>query len=46
MAEQNVEDELAALKGELPSGERRALPQDSASSDIEDELTQCVSKGM
>ena len=37
-ASQNVEDELAALKGELPSGERRALPQDSGSSDIENEL--------
>lgn len=30
MAEQNVEEELAALKGELPSAERKALPQDSA----------------
>ena len=38
MAEQNVEDELAALKGELPSGQKQALPGASSSSDIEDEL--------
>ena len=37
MAEQNVEDELAALKGELPSGQRQALPQSTGDS-IEDEL--------
>ena len=29
MAEQNVEDELASLKGELPSAERQALPETS-----------------
>ena len=27
MAEQNVEDEIAALKGELPSGARQTLPE-------------------
>ena len=30
MSEQNVEDELAALKGELPSAEKRALPESSS----------------
>ena len=30
MAEQNVEDELASLKGELPSAEKRALPESSS----------------
>ena len=39
MAEQNVEDELAALKGELPSGEKQALPEGTGSSDIDDELS-------
>lgn len=38
MSEQNVEDELAALKGELPSGQKQALPEASDSSDIEEEL--------
>ncbi len=36
MAEQNVEDELAALKGELPSGEKKALPESPDS--VEKEL--------
>ena len=35
MAEQNVEDELAALKGELPSAEKRALPESSDSVEAE-----------
>ena len=35
MAEQNVEDELAALKGELPSGQRQALPESSGSVEAE-----------
>ena len=39
MAEQNVEDELAALKGELPSGEKQALPEGTGSSEIEDQLS-------
>jgi phage shock protein A len=30
MSEQNVEGELAALKGELPSAEKRALPESSS----------------
>lgn len=38
MAEQNVEDELAALKGELPSSQKQALPEASSSSDVENEL--------
>ena len=39
MAEQNVEDELAAMRGELPSAERQALPESgSGDSDIEAEL--------
>ena len=37
MAEQNVDDELAALKGELPSGQRQALPQTS-DDPVENEL--------
>ena len=37
MAEQNVDDELAALKGELPSGQRQALPQ-SSDDPVENEL--------
>ena len=39
MAEQNVEDELAALKGELPSGEKQALPESTGSSEIDDQLS-------
>ena len=37
MAEQNVDDELAALKGELPSGQRQALAQ-SSDDPVENEL--------
>ena len=37
MAEQNVDSELAALKGELPSGERQALPQSSGDA-VDEEL--------
>ncbi len=40
MAAQNVEDELAALKGELPSGERQALPESSGTSAVDDELAE------
>ena len=36
MSEQNVEDELAALKGELPSGAKTALPEGRP--DVDDEL--------
>ena len=39
MAEQNVDSELAALKGELPSGERQALPQSSGDA-VDEELAE------